>query len=118
MLKFLSLNEDTPIQNKPITPYPSPEVFEEILSTRNIRIERILSYGHSSPDVGWYDQAENEWVMVLKGQGVLEFEDGRVVSLSAGDYINIAAGVRHRVLSTLPDEVTVWLAVFYSQAEF
>jgi cupin 2 domain-containing protein len=45
------------------------EVFEEILSTRNIRIERILSYGHRSPDVGWYDQVENEWVMVLKGQG-------------------------------------------------
>lgn len=89
------------------------ELFEEILSAGNIRIERILSHGHGSPEVGWYDQSENEWVIVLKGQGVLEFEDGRVVTLSAGDYINIDAGVRHKVVSTVPDDVTVWLAVFY-----
>ena len=44
-----------------------------------------------SPEEGWYDQDENEWVMVIEGQGVIEFEDGRVVTLSKGDYINIAA---------------------------
>ncbi len=90
------------------------EVFEDIVSTSNLRIERILSYGHSSPDVGWYDQSENEWVLVLKGQGVLEFEDGRTVTLSEGDHININAGVKHKVQSTAPDKITVWLAVFYS----
>lgn len=76
------------------------EVFEDIVSTSNLRIERILSYGHSSPEVGWYDQSENEWVLVLKGQGVLEFEDGRTITLSEGDHININAGVKHKVQST------------------
>ncbi len=89
------------------------EVFEDILKTKHLRVERILSYGHSSPAQGWYDQTEHEWVMVLKGQGVIEFEDGNIVTLSAGDFINIAAGVKHKVLQTSPNEVTVWLAIFY-----
>ncbi|ADZ92646.1 cupin domain-containing protein [Marinomonas mediterranea] len=90
------------------------EIFEDILSTGNIRIERIVSDGHSSPDVGWYDQSEHEWVLVLKGQGVIEFEAGRICTLSEGDFINIEAGTKHKVLSTSPDEVTIWLAIFYS----
>lgn len=89
------------------------EVFEDIVSTDHIRIERILSHGHSSPETGWYDQEENEWVMVLAGQGVIEFESGVVVTLNTGDYINIKAGEKHKVLGTARDEVTVWLAVFY-----
>ena len=89
------------------------ETFEDILKTPNIRIERILSHGHSSPEEGWYDQDENEWVMVLKGEGILEFEDGKVVTLREGDYVNIPAHVKHKVAGTAPDEVTVWLAVFY-----
>ncbi|WP_117234832.1 cupin domain-containing protein [Vibrio maerlii] len=89
------------------------EVFEDIISTDVIRIERILSKGHCSPDVGWYDQEENEWVLVLKGEGVLEFEFGELVTLSEGDFINIEAGTKHKVKSTHPDRVTVWLAVFY-----
>ncbi len=88
------------------------EVFEDILATEKLRVERILSYGHSSPAAGWYDQAENEWVMVLKGQGVIEFECGKIVTLSEGDFIHIAAGEKHKVLRTSPDEVTVWLAIF------
>ncbi|MGR5528070.1 cupin domain-containing protein [Vibrio alfacsensis] len=89
------------------------EILEDIISTNHIRIERILSHGHRSPEVGWYDQAEHEWVIVLKGEGVIEFENGQVHTLSEGDFINIKAGIKHKVLSTSPDEVTVWLAVFY-----
>lgn len=89
------------------------EVFEDIVSTDTIRIERILSHGHSSPDVGWYDQSENEWVIVLKGQGIIEFENGTTSILNEGDFINIKAGVKHKVQSTAADTVTVWLAVFY-----
>ncbi|MGN2717867.1 cupin domain-containing protein [Aliivibrio fischeri] len=90
------------------------EIFEDILSTSNIRIERILSYGHSSPEQGWYDQDENEWVLVLSGFGVIEFDDGRVITLNKGDYLNIRAHEKHKVQATAPNETTVWLAVFYS----
>lgn len=89
------------------------EIFEDILSTEGVRIERILSHGQSSPETGWYDQAENEWVLVLRGQGVIEFENGQLVTLSAGDYFNIKAGEKHRVASTTAEEITVWLAIFY-----
>ena len=89
------------------------EVFEDIVKTDAIRIERILSYGHSSPESGWYDQTENEWVMVLKGTGTLEFENGEIVVLQQGNYVTIPAHKKHKVASTSKDEVTIWLAVFY-----
>lgn len=51
--------------------------------------------------------------MVVEGKAFLEFEDGSKSELSAGDYINIPAHVKHKVAWTDPDEITVWLAVFY-----
>jgi cupin 2 domain-containing protein len=89
------------------------EVFEEIIRAPGVRIERIVSLGHTSPETGWYDQDENEWVMVTQGRAELEFEDGSACRLSAGDYVNIPAHCRHKVSWTDPGEVTVWLAVFY-----
>lgn len=89
------------------------EVFEDIVRSSTVRIERIISKGHSSPDTEWYDQDENEWVMVIKGKASLEFSDGSKCDLSAGDYVNIPAHVKHKVAWTDPDETTVWLAVFY-----
>ncbi len=92
---------------------PEAEVLDSIISTPGARIERIISKGHTSPENGWYDQEENEWVMVLEGSGSLTFEDGSVVSLSKGDHINIPAHCRHRVSWTDPDQLTIWLTVFY-----
>jgi cupin 2 domain-containing protein len=89
------------------------EIFEDILSTKDMRIERIISYGHRSPESGWYDQEENEWVSVLAGYGVIEFEDGRVITLQPGDNLNIQAHQKHKVKETACSEVTIWLAVFY-----
>ena len=91
----------------------SNEVFEDIIRAEGVRIERIVSLGHTSPESGWYDQEEHEWVIVLKGKAVLEFEDGRVYHLSAGDYVNVPAHARHKGAWTDPDNVTIWLAVFY-----
>ena len=89
------------------------EQFCELLSAPGVRIERIVSFGHTSPDSGWYDQDENEWVVVLEGAGTIAFEDGRQVVLAKGDCLNIPAHDRHRVVRTDPDGPTVWLAVFY-----
>ncbi len=89
------------------------EVFEEIVRSAHVRVERILSQGQSSPESGWYDQEENEWVIVLQGSGRLAFDDGSEIELNAGDYINIPARKKHRVSWTAPERVTVWLAVFY-----
>ena len=89
------------------------EVFEDVLTSDNVRIERILSNGQTSPDEGWYDQSEHEWVLVLEGAGQIEYEDGSNVSLKKGDYLYIPAHKKHRVSWTDPEQITVWLAIFY-----
>ena len=89
------------------------EMFEDLLKHDNVRVERILSKGQSSPMEGWYDQEENEWVVVLDGCGVISFENGTEIKLSKGDYLNIPAHVKHKVKWTDPDKTTIWLAVFY-----
>ena len=90
-----------------------PEELTTVLQEgTGVRIERIISTGHRSPEGFWYDQPENEWVMVVTGAAKLAFED-RVVELLPGDTINIPAHQKHRVVWTSPDEPTVWLAVFH-----
>lgn len=89
------------------------ELFVDLLKTNEVRIERILSKGHTSPSEGWYDQDENEWVIVLQGAGRITFEDGSEVSLTSGDYVNIPKHTKHRVSWTEPNQITLWLAVFY-----
>ena len=89
------------------------EIFERLVANDAVRIERIVSQGHSSPAQGWYDQDDNEWVVVLQGAGIIEFESGDTVRLEAGDYVNLPAHTKHRVNWTDPDQQTIWLAVFY-----
>ena len=98
-------------------PSDLPEEIVEVLAENNhVRIERIVSTGQTSPDGFWYDQDENEWVVVLKGESKLRFEDDdKPIHMKAGDFVNIPAHRKHRVEWTTPDEPTVWLAVFYKE---
>ena len=89
------------------------ELIQILVSAANVRIERIVSHGHASPGDFWYDQAQHEWIIVLKGAARLQFED-EVIAMKAGDFLTIAAHRKHRVEWTTPDEPTIWLAVFYS----
>jgi cupin 2 domain-containing protein len=90
------------------------ELFESIAASPQMRIERIVSRGHASPEGFWYDQPRNEWVMVVKGEAVLRFEQsGHTIRMKPGDHVNIIAGERHRVDWTSGSEDTIWLAVFY-----
>lgn len=93
------------------------EVFSELLRNKTIRIERIVSKGHTSPASGWYDQEENEWVLVLEGAGTILFADGRQVRLNKGDYLHIHAHEKHKVTWTDPDRLTIWLAVHYPSVD-
>ena len=88
------------------------EEFTEILNSNNLRIERIVSNGQKSEKEFWYDQDENEFVLILEGSAILEFEN-KEVSLVKGDYIDIKANTKHRVKYTSENETTIWLAVFY-----
>jgi cupin 2 domain-containing protein len=88
------------------------ELITSLLSAGHVRVERIVSQGHSSPAGFWYDQDEHEWVLVLRGAARLQFED-QSLEMKPGDFVHIPAHQKHRVEWTSPDEQTVWLAVFY-----
>lgn len=89
------------------------ELLTTLLKAANIRIERIVSHGHTSPEGFWYDQDEHEWVIVLQGAATLRFEDCSQ-NMKPGDFVNIPAHKKHRVEWTTPEEATIWLAVFYN----
>ena len=98
---------------EPIPSDMAAEVFEQLVRAENVRIERIISKGHTSPDCGWYEQDENEWVMIIDGNATIEFEDGPPVTLGKGDHLNIPANCKHKVTWSDPNHITIWLAVFY-----
>lgn len=86
------------------------EHFQTLLARPGLRVERIVSDGQVSPPGFWYEQAEDEWLLLLAGSAALEYADGVRVELAVGDSLLIPAGCRHRVAFTVPR--TVWLAVF------
>lgn len=85
------------------------EQFLALFGNESVKIQRIVSKGHSSTPGFWYDQGEEEWVIVLRGKATLEFEGGDLVSMKEGDYLTIPRRVRHRVQQT--DAETIWIAV-------
>ncbi len=80
-----------------------------LFENRSIKIQRIVSESYNSPAGFWYDQDEDEWVIVLRGEAILEFEGGELVRMKDGDHVTITRHVRHRVQQT--DPKTIWLAV-------
>ena len=88
------------------------EFFETIIQSDEFKLERIISKGHSSPKDFWYDQDQNEFVLLLKGSAKIEFEK-EIISLNEGDHIVIPAHTKHRVEETSKEEKTYWLTLFY-----
>jgi cupin 2 domain-containing protein len=92
------------------------ELITALIDVGNVRIERIVSHGHASPEGFWYDQGQHEWVIVLQGAARLRFEDQeKPIEMKPGDCLNIPAHQRHRVEWTTPTEPTIWLAVHYGE---
>ena len=74
-------------------PGAAAEEVLELFSGDGVRIERIVSNAHVSPEGFWYDQDQDEWVMILKGCAELEFEDGTCHEMAAGYWENGGAQV-------------------------
>jgi cupin 2 domain-containing protein len=85
------------------------EQFLTLFENGDVKIERIVSQSHSGAPGSWYDQVQEEWVIVLRGHATLEFAGGRLVEMKEGDHLAIASHVKHRVHQTAPE--TIWLAV-------
>jgi len=94
-----------------LPPLPLTEEVTTILTeNKNIRIERIISTGQIS---NWYDQDETEFVVLLDGNAIIEYENGTNIEMSKGDTLLIAPHERHRVSYTSSEPPCVWLCVFY-----
>lgn len=90
------------------------EQFDQLLQGNSFRMERILSTGQITPSGQWYDQPQDEWVMLLAGSARLELAlGGEIISLTPGEALLIPAGCKHRVSWTEPEKVTVWLALHF-----
>jgi cupin 2 domain-containing protein len=87
------------------------ELFDTLLQRDGLRLERIISQGHATPPGKWYDQDQDEWVILLSGSATLLFENGETQQLTAGDYLLIPAHCRHRVQNTDNLEPSIWLAL-------
>jgi len=88
------------------------EVIEKLASfgQEAVRIERIISGGHASAEGFWYEQQEDEWVMLIRGEARLLIEGkDDALEMVAGDHINLPAKLEHRVDSVSDD--AIWIAV-------
>lgn len=91
------------------------EYFEDIISEADFRIERIISDGHTTPDDFWYNQDEDEFVLLLKGFAKLMFEDGSIIELNEGDYVIIDKHKKHKVIYTSTETKTFWITCYYKK---
>lgn len=94
-----------------LPPLPPAEYFELLAVGQNLRIERIISTGHTTPAGEWYDQEQDEWVILLQGEAKLVYADGTDCYLKPGDHLLIPAHRRHRVDYTSTQPPCIWLAV-------
>ena len=94
------------------------EHFEDLLTRPGVKLERIVTYGQATPAGEWYDQAWDEWVMVVQGEAKLLLEQGeQLLHMKPGDHVMLPAHCRHRVEWTPDDQTTIWLALHLGETE-
>jgi len=89
----------------------APEIFEALIKTPGLLVERIISRGQVTPEGEWYDQELDEWVALISGHAIIRFEPDERIELAPGDYLLIPAHRRHRVEYTSVDPACIWLAI-------
>jgi cupin 2 domain-containing protein len=92
-------------------PTGNAELFE-IIRNDKVRIERIISTGQTTPEGEWYDQDEDEFVVLMQGQARIKYQEGNELLLTAGDYVMIPSHTRHRVSYTSEEPCCVWMAIY------
>ena len=91
------------------------ERFDALVTRPGLRIERILSTGQASAEGFWYDQRDDEFVLLLAGAATLSLEGAaEALHLAPGDWVHLPAGCRHRVEWTSTAPPALWLAVHHA----
>lgn len=94
--------------------HEADERFEDLLRAPGVRIERIVSHGHTTPPDQPYVQDWDEWVLVLEGAAELLLNGTETRALAAGEHLLIPAGTPHLVTYTASP--TIWLAIHIGEA--
>lgn len=91
---------------------PREEKIDEIfqISNKKFRVERILSSSQISQD--WYDQEEEEYIILLEGKASILYETGEEVWLESGDSLFLPAHKKHKVSFT--SDRCLWLCIFFT----
>lgn len=89
------------------------EYLENILVNPNFRLERIISFGHITPSDYWYDQEEDEFVLLLKGNAKILLENDEIIELKEGDYVIIPKHLKHKVIYTDTENKTFWITCYF-----
>lgn len=97
-----------------LPPDGSAEVFELLYQHAGLKIERIISNGQASPPGFWYDNPQEEWVLLLSGKAGLTLEGmtGEHV-MQPGAWLHIPSHCRHRIEWTDATQPTIWLAIHH-----
>ncbi len=91
------------------------ELFDKLLEGKRFIVNRIVSPSMPEGDVKWYDQEEDEWLVLLQGEASIEYSDGKKKMLKPFDILNIPAHCRHRVAYTSSEPLAVWLTIHYEK---
>ena len=95
-------------------PEPGAEIKRRLATGDGWSLMLISSNAYASPEGEWFDQVENEWVLVLRGSARLRLSaPDRFLDLSAGDHLMIPPHQRHRLVRTDSDPGTLWLALHW-----
>lgn len=100
-----------------LPPAAPAEIFETLLQRRDVKLERIVSRGQTTPEGEWHDQEEDEWILLLAGAARLTIDGEGDHDLAPGDALLLAARHRHRIAWTDPMRPTIWLALHLPAAE-
>ncbi len=92
-----------------VQPKEGDELLSKLLSSEKVTINRIVS--NQLENGGWYEQEEDEWLILLEGEAILEM-DSEEITLKKGDTLFIEAMILHRVKKTSTN--ALWLTVHIS----
>lgn len=100
------------------------ERFDTLCQQAGMTLQRVVSpAGYRGSEAEWYDQDQEEFVLVLQGRGALQLDgqladdQPREIVLNPGDFLHLPAHQRHRVAWTDPLHPTVWLTLHFSEED-
>ncbi len=85
------------------------EIVDILKENRDVKIERIISTGQDSD---WMVQERKEYVLLLQGNAVIEFND-KTVEMKSGDTLFIEKSERHRLVYTSESPCCIWFCIHF-----